>query len=194
MNACLKYIPNTITVMRILLIVPIIGYIWQNEYSIAFILIVIAGISDGVDGFLARYFHWQTPSGAILDPLADKLLLVSLFVVFGFKELLPVWLVVLVILRDVVIFSGAVAYHFVTHQLEMRPLMLSKISTALQIMLVILVALSLAYTNIPEWLFDVMIALVAVFTMISGIGYVVLWSRYTMQIKHINNTSEKRGL
>lgn len=194
MNACLRYIPNTITVIRILLIIPIIGYIWQDEYSIAFFLILIAGVSDGVDGFLARYFHWQTPSGAVLDPLADKLLLVSLFVVFGFKGLLPHWLVALVILRDVVIFLGAVAYHFVTHQLEMRPLMLSKISTALQIMLVILVALSLAYANIPSWLFDVMIILVAVFTMISGIGYVVLWSRYTMQIKQVNNTSEKRGL
>lgn len=190
MNACFRYIPNTITVIRILLIIPIIGYIWQDEYSMAFFLILIAGISDGVDGFLARYFHWQTPSGAVLDPLADKLLLVSLFIVFGFKGLLPGWLVFLVILRDVVIFFGAVAYHFVTHQLEMRPLMLSKISTALQIVLVILVALSLAYDNIPLWLFDVMIALVAGFTMISGIGYVVLWSRYTLQIQQGNRKKE----
>lgn len=183
MNACLKYIPNIITVIRILLIIPIIGAIWDNEYITAFFLILIAGISDGVDGFLARHYHWQTPTGAVLDPLADKLLLVSLFIVFGFKDLLPHWLVGLVIFRDVVILLGAIAYHFVTHKLEMRPLMLSKINTALQIVLVILVAVNLAYANIPTELFNVMIISVAAFTLISGISYVILWSRYTLRIK-----------
>lgn len=193
MKACLKYIPNTITIFRILLIVPIIEAIWQGEYTMAFFLILIAGISDGVDGFLARYFHWQTPSGAILDPLADKLLLVSLFIVFGLKGLLPSWLVLLVIFRDVVIFSGAAVYHFVTHKLEMRPLMLSKMSTALQIVLVILIALSLAYVKIPIWIFDVMIVLVASFTIISGIAYVIFWSHYAIQIKTKANVKLKEG-
>ncbi len=183
MNACLKHIPNAITIVRIFLVIPIIGAIWRDDYTTAFFLILIAGISDGVDGFLARYFHWQTATGAVLDPLADKLLLVSLFIVFGFKGLLPQWLVLLVILRDVVILLGAIAYHFITHNLEMRPLILSKVSTALQIVLVILVAVNLAYENIPLWIFDVMIMAVAGFALISGISYVILWSRYTMQIK-----------
>jgi len=183
MNACLKYIPNVITIIRIFLVIPIIGAIWNDDYTTAFFLILIAGVSDGVDGFLARYFHWQTATGAVLDPLADKLLLVSLFIVFGFKGLLPQWLVLLVIFRDVVILLGAIAYHFVTHKLEMRPLMLSKVSTALQIVLVILVSINLAYANIPLWMFDVMIVAVAGFALISGIRYVILWSRYTLKMK-----------
>ena len=183
MNACLKYIPNVITIIRMFLVIPIIATIWSNDYSTAFILILIAGISDGLDGFLARYFHWQTPSGAVLDPLADKLLLVSLFIVFGFKGLLPSWLVLLVIFRDVVILFGAVVYHFVTHKLEMRPLMLSKISTALQIILVVLVAIDLAYGEVSTWVFDVVITSVAIFAFISGLSYVILWSRYALKIK-----------
>ncbi len=183
MRDYLKYIPNLITIIRILLIIPIIWLIWKNDYNLAFILIFIAGVSDGVDGFLARYYNWQTPSGAILDPIADKLLLVSLFVVFGLKDLLPMWLVVLVIFRDLVIFLGAVAYHFVTHQLVMCPLIVSKINTALQIVLVILVAVQQTGIHLPEWLLSAMIILVAGFALVSGIRYIILWTRYTLQIQ-----------
>ena len=187
MRDYLKYIPNFITIMRILLIIPIIWLIWKNDYNLAFILIFIAGVSDGVDGFLARYYHWQTPSGAILDPIADKLLLVSLFIVFGLKELLPIWLVTLVIFRDLVIFMGAIAYHFVTHQLVMCPLIISKINTALQIVLVILVAIRQTGIHLPEWLLSAMIIWVAIFAFVSGIRYIILWTRYTLQIQEQDN-------
>ena len=112
-------------------------------------------------------------TGGSYRPIAD----------INVTPMVDVMLVLLVIFRDVVIFLGAVAYHFVTHELEMRPLMSSKVSTALQIVLVILVAVNLAYANIPPWIFNAMIVLVASFTIISGINYVVLWSGYTMQIK-----------
>lgn len=179
----MKYIPNIITILRILLIAPIIWLIWKESYFDALILVIIAGVSDGIDGFLARYFHWQTPSGAILDPLADKILLISLFVVFGFKELIPFWLVSLVILRDAIILGGATAYHFVTKNLEMRPLLVSKVNTFLQIGLIIMVSLHLARFAIPVWFYDAMIILVAVSTLLSGISYIFLWTKYTYEDK-----------
>ncbi|CAA6827415.1 MAG: CDP-diacylglycerol--glycerol-3-phosphate 3-phosphatidyltransferase (EC [uncultured Thiotrichaceae bacterium] len=179
----LKYIPNIITILRILLIAPIIWLIWKESYYEALVLVIIAGVSDGVDGFLARYFHWQTPSGAVLDPLADKILLISLFVVFGLKELIPLWLVAIVILRDIIILAGATAYHFVTKNLEMRPILVSKVNTFLQIGLMILVSLQLAQFAIPAWFHDAMIVLVAVSTLLSGFSYMFLWSKYTYENK-----------
>ncbi len=179
----LKHIPNILSILRILLIVPIISAIWQEHYLLAFILIVIAGVSDGVDGFLARVFNWQSALGALLDPLADKILLVSLFVVFALKDLLPMWLMYLVVGRDLVIIAGAAAYHLVTRQLEMRPLFISKINTTLQIILVILVALKLSDIHIAPWLLNGMMGLVALSTLLSGISYVITWTRYTLASK-----------
>ncbi len=180
----LKHIPNIISALRIILVIPIIGSIWHGDYKLALILIFIAGVSDGVDGFLARYFNWKSKLGAFLDPLADKILLISLFIVFSLKDLLPLWLMYMVITRDFIIFFGAVAYQLVTHDLEMRPLFISKINTALQIALVLIVALVLADIHVASWLLDGMIILVVLSTLISGISYVVLWTRYTLSNKH----------
>ncbi|MEE9304174.1 MAG: CDP-alcohol phosphatidyltransferase family protein [Thiotrichaceae bacterium] len=184
MNAdSLKHIPNIISIMRIILIVPIIWAVWNGEYNLAFILILIAGVSDAVDGFLARYFSWQSKLGALLDPLADKILLISLFVVFSFKGFIPLWLMYIVVARDVIIFLGAIAYQLVTRKLEIRPLFISKINTALQIVLVLLVALILADIQVARGLLDVMIILVVLSTLISGISYIVLWTRLTASTK-----------
>lgn len=179
----LRHIPNIISMLRILLIIPIIIAIWKNEYRLALVLIFIAGVSDGIDGFLARAFNWRSRLGGILDPLADKILLMSLFVVFTFKGLLPMWLMYLVVTRDIVILGGAIAYHFVTHQLEMRPLIVSKINTGLQIALILLVALILAEVAVAPWMLNAMIVAVAISTLASGISYVVLWTRYTVEAK-----------
>jgi len=176
----LRHIPNIISILRILLITPIIWAIWLEDYRLAFVLILIAGISDGVDGFLARFFNWKSELGALLDPLADKILLVSLFIVFAFKDLIPFWLMLLVVGRDLVIILGATAYQLVTHQLEMRPLFISKINTTLQIALVVLVALRLLGIHIADSLLNGMMWLVALSTLASGISYVVTWTRYTL--------------
>lgn len=180
----LRHIPNIISVLRILLIVPIIGAIWRNEYQLSLILIFIAGVSDGVDGFLARFFNWQSKLGGLLDPLADKILLMSLFVVFALKDLLPIWLMIMVVGRDLIILSGAIAYHFVTRQLEMKPLIISKLNTLLQIILILLIALILAEIHVAPWLLNGMIIAVALSTLLSGISYVYLWTRYTVQAKN----------
>ena len=185
----LKYLPNIISVLRVILVAPIIWSIWNGEYKLAFILIFIAGISDGIDGFLARYFNWKSKLGALLDPMADKILLVSLFVVFALKDLIPLWLMYMVVTRDLIIFWGAVAYQLVTKRLEMRPLFISKINTALQIALVLLVALKLANIQVASWLLNGMIISVVVSTLLSGISYVVLWSRYALS-NHKSNKAE----
>lgn len=180
----LRHIPNTISVLRILLIIPIIAAIWHEEYRLAFFLILVAGLSDGIDGFLARFFNWKSQLGALLDPLADKILLVSLFVVFALKELIPVWLMLLVVGRDIIIISGAIAYQLLTHRLEMRPLIISKINTALQILLVVLVAIQLSDIHIADSLLNVMIIVVALSTLASGVSYVYTWTRYAIAASH----------
>lgn len=185
----LKHIPNIISVLRIILVIPIISSIWDGKYELAFILILIAGVSDGVDGFLARFFNWKSRLGAILDPLADKILLVSLFVVFAFKDLLPIWLMVIVISRDLIILSGAVIYNFFIEKIEIKPLFISKVNTAFQIILVLIIALKLANIQTPLWLFNAMIVLTTLSTLISGISYVTIWSR-----SMINNRNNKTSL
>ena len=176
----LKHIPNAISVLRIILVIPIMISFWNEDYEMAFFLILIAGISDGVDGFLARFFNWRSRLGAILDPLADKILVISLFVVFAIKGLLPLWLMYLVVGRDIVILLGGFIYNFFIEEIEIRPLFISKINTTLQIALVLLVALNLASIQITPWALDGMIILVSVSTLISGIRYVFIWTRLAM--------------
>ena len=103
----LRNIPNIISTLRIIMVFPIAFFIWDEAYHTAFILMLIAGLSDALDGFLARTFHWQSKLGALLDPAADKLLLVSIFIICGIKGFLPIWFVVLIFSRDIIIFIGA---------------------------------------------------------------------------------------
>ena len=145
----------------------------------AFILMFVAGVSDGLDGFLARAFKWQSKLGSFLDPLADKLLLGVIFIFLAYKEIIPGWLVVLVITRDIVIMMGAGFYQWVTHDLKMSPLFSSKVNTALQIIFVLAIMYHLAFTALPETLILVLQIAVAFTTLLSGILYVKCWVQYT---------------
>ena len=173
-------IPNIISIIRIIMVFPIAVFIWQESYNTAFILMIIAGLSDGLDGFLARAFHWQSKLGAILDPVADKLLLVSIFVVCGLKGFLPWWLVLMIIGRDLIIIIGAFAYRHVTHDDKIKPLLISKINTALQILLAIVTLYQAAIHKLADYVIPSLIWLVAISTFISGMAYVILWTRYTL--------------
>jgi cardiolipin synthase len=174
----LEQIPNLITVIRILSIAPICWLLWIDSYQLAFLLLVIAGLSDALDGFLARRYGWLTKLGAVLDPIADKLFVVAVFLVFGFKGSLPWWLIALVMGRDVVIVLGAIAYRLVTGRLQMRPLMLSKLNTGLQIVLLAATLLHVAVFHWPDWFFIGLQWSVAITTFLSGMAYVILWSGY----------------
>ena len=172
----LNQIPNIISVIRILLVAPVVYSLLNQQYEMAWWLFVIAGVSDGVDGYLARRFNWQTELGATLDPIGDKLLMVFSYLTLGWLAQLPVWLVVIVILRDVVIVLGTLYYRRLTGDKEIQPLYISKVNTVVQILLVVAVIYSLAFQVLPGWLTLSLIYIVAVTTIISGVSYVYVWT------------------
>ena len=134
-------IPNLITLGRMILVPFVIWLIINDRHVEAFAVFLVAGVSDAVDGFLAKRFGWQTELGAYLDPLADKLLLVSLFVVLGIKSLLPSWIVIAAVSRDMLIVMGVLLAGLLGRPLQVRPYPVSKLNTLAQIALV---AVSLA--------------------------------------------------
>jgi len=159
-------------------VLPIAHLLLNGAWKAALVLIFIAGISDAFDGFLARTFHWQSKLGSILDPLADKLLLVVLFVTLAYRDIISEWLAFLVIARDVIILFGAIAYQRLTRDLKIAPLLSSKINTALQIVFVLGLMYHLAISPLPPNLLLVMQVLVVMTTLYSGIAYVVCWLGY----------------
>ena len=184
----LRNLPNFISLLRILLVPPVVFFILQQNYMTALIIFVIAGVSDGIDGWLAKRFNWQSALGAILDPLADKLLLVSSYVCFSWLELLPQWLVVSVILRDVVIVTGGVLYRVYFGKVEMSPSYISKLNTLMQSVLITSMLVSLAWLSINEVVITVLIWTVLFTTIASGLMYVISWSTRAYQIsKKTNN-------
>lgn len=172
----LRWIPNAISLMRIALVVPILMLILRDEYCWALGLFFFAGFSDGLDGYLANRFDWQTRLGGLLDPVADKLLVAGLFITLAWVGQIPVWLATLVILRDVVIFGGAVVYNFLIEPVEGEPTRISKLNTALETLFLLFV-LSHAGVGWPDPItMTVLGASILVTVVISGTDYVWTWS------------------
>ena len=170
-------LPNLITFGR-LLTVPIAVYLMmQSAYLAAFLLFLLAGVSDALDGYLAKRYNQTTELGAILDPLADKALLVGVYVTLGLQENLPNWLVLLVVFRDVLIIGGVIILFLVRLEVRMRPLIVSKINTAAQIGLAAIVLAELGLQLEILGLVEAMIYFVGATTVISGASYMVSWSR-----------------
>ena len=179
-----EHIPNVITVLRFLLVPPVGLLIVQGDYAWALALFLIAGLSDGVDGFLARRFDWRSELGAVLDPLADKSLMITAYLLLGLQGHLPWWIAALVVARDVVIIAGAVAYHRVTRRLEMQPSVVSKFNTVVQIALVLLVLVHLAIYPVDErWIWGLAVLMVAT-TFVSGAHYVWVWGHRAREEGH----------
>jgi len=170
-------LPNIISTLRILLVPPVVLTMLEQLWEVALPLFLIAGLSDGLDGFLARRYHWTSRLGAILDPIGDKLLMVSSYLVLGWLDILPVWLVGLVILRDVVIMAGTMLYRMIIGAVAFEPILLSKINTICQILLVTVTLCVLAGWEVLAGLQDLLIYIVLVTTVSSGVAYVVLWGR-----------------
>lgn len=174
-----KFIPNAISAIRIALVLPILVMVKNGNFGWAIGLFLLAGLSDIVDGYLAKRFNWHTRLGALLDPVADKLLVASLFIILAHSQYIPLWLAVVVILRDVIIILGATAYNFLIGPVQGEPTRVSKINTALQL-LFLLFALSRAGFGWPDdILLTIMSAIVLLTVIISGIDYVWSWSRRT---------------
>ena len=173
----LSWLPNAISLMRIALVAPILILLLDGQFGWALVLFCVAGFSDGLDGYLAMRFDWSTRLGGLLDPTADKLLVAGLFITLAWIGQIPVWLAAIVILRDVVIVSGAIAYNFIVKPVPGEPSRISKLNTALQ-MLFIAFVLSHAGFNWPDKIsITVLGASILVTVVISGVDYVWSWSR-----------------
>ena len=157
------------------LAVPSALLLLQEWYNAALLIFLVAGLSDALDGYLAKRFSWRSRLGSILDPLADKILLVTNYIVLGWLEWLPAWLVAVVIGRDLVVVSGALAYHARIGRYEMAPTVASKINTTIQIVLVVVVVASLGLLSVPAWLITGLIYGVLATTVWSGVDYVWTW-------------------
>ncbi|HET7885746.1 MAG TPA: CDP-alcohol phosphatidyltransferase family protein [Bradyrhizobium sp.] len=176
-------IPNIITLARIILVPVIIWAIASNEMEIAFAIFVIAGVSDAVDGFLAKRFNMASELGALLDPLADKALLVSIYVALGIWGAMPRWIVILVVSRDIMIVSAVIVSWLFDKPVAMKPLMVSKLNTAAQVALAALILASLGFGFKPMPYDVVLMGLVTVFTLVSVSLYLVEWVRHMSTIE-----------
>lgn len=177
-------LPNLISVLRIVLVVPVTLLLWQERFTEALYLFALAGFSDALDGYLAKRYGWTSWLGGLLDPLADKLLLVACYFTLGWLGLLPVWLVVAVLARDVIIVAGATVYHFRIARLEADPTLLSKFNTLAQIALVLAVVFNQAISIALLPLTTALVYIVACTTLLSGTWYVVSWSRRAWRATH----------
>ena len=166
-----------VTLLRFLLAPVFVWLLLDQAYAPALWVFLAASLSDALDGFLARRFDLATPLGAMLDPLADKLLVACGIVTMGWLGVLPLWLAGIVLLRDVVIICGAVTYRYATGSIEMTPLPLSKLNTAMQFTLVLAALLAYAELAVPQHWLDTLVWLVLATTLASGTQYVWRWAR-----------------
>jgi cardiolipin synthase (CMP-forming) len=174
-------LPNFITIGRILLVPITVWLIISSDFSLAFIAFVVAGISDGVDGFIARRLNQRSELGAYLDPVADKALLVSIYVTLGLLKFLPAWLVILVVTRDVLIVGAVVLAWVVNKPMPVSPSMASKVNTVGQIVLAGVVLGLLGLNMSLDPLVFTGFAFVAILTFGSGALYMHAW------VKHMAN-------
>ena len=179
-------IPNLITLGRILLVPVVVWAIASGEMRIAFLLFMAAAISDAVDGFLAKRFGMTTELGAYLDPLADKVLIVSIYVTLGINLIIPRWIVILVVSRDFMIVGAVLLSWLVDKPVTVKPLTVSKLNTAAQIAYACLVLASFGFEIDAGWLLTLAMALVAVLTLLSVGFYVAEWIRHMNEAESSN--------
>jgi cardiolipin synthase len=172
-----RHIPNIISVIRILLVLPIALALAHQRLALSIMLFAVAAISDAADGFLAKRFGWQSELGAVLDPIADKLLLATVFITLSFLKLVPLWLMIAVVARDVIIVSGAAAYRIIIGPLTAHPSFISKINTLCQAACILAVVSHAKFLMPPEWTISWLGALVFATVAVSGIDYVLVYGR-----------------
>jgi cardiolipin synthase len=179
-----RFLPNAICVARMLLVAPLVVWIVEGRYGWALLVLVVAGLSDGLDGFLAKRFGWQTRLGGLLDPAADKLLLVSTFGALTYIGLVPLALTSIVIGRDVVIVLGALCYQFFIAPVEGQPAAISKLNTACQLAMLFFTLTNAAYSWPPDVSLLVLGAAVVFTSIVSGLTYVLNWSARAWRVAH----------
>lgn len=178
----MRHIPNIISVIRILLVIPTALALWQHHYPQALVLMTLAGVSDAVDGALARRFNWTSELGKALDPIADKLLVGVIIIVFALQGHLPLWVALIVLSRDVIILLGAAIYRRWFERVGFNPTFLSKANTAIQISTLVLLLVALCgFDQISVWAAAIvdphLFYVLAVLGVASGVDYVVTWGQ-----------------
>jgi cardiolipin synthase len=171
-------IPNLLTLMRLCLVPLVVVMIVSKDWTSAFALFVIAGISDGVDGFIARHFDQRTELGAYLDPIADKALLVSIYVTLAIAQVAPAWLAVLIVTRDLMIIGAIVLSRLMNNPIKIEPLKVSKATTFAQIAFAAFMLGALAFGVMNVDIQNAMMVLVALLTVGSTGAYLTLWLRH----------------
>ena len=192
-----SFLPNIITLLRVVLLVPLSLLLLDENYTYALILFIIAGFSDALDGFLAKHFCWVSRFGAILDPLADKALLVVTMTILVLNAQLSWALLIVVIVRDIFIVAGAYFYHYCLGPYEMQPSYLSKFNTFTQLLLVSSLLVSLGYLPLPENFIKTLVWLTYFTTISSGVHYGIVWGKKFNQQLQLRKTGvepdSKRG-
>jgi cardiolipin synthase len=174
----IQTVPNLITVGRIVLVPVVIWAITSGNMLLAFWLFVAAGISDAVDGFIAKRFNAQTEFGAYLDPLADKALLMSIYVTLSIEMLLPRWIVIAVVSRDIMIMGAVVLSWIMNKPVEIHPLIVSKLNTAAQIALAALVLASSGFKFNAVEATNVLLIVAGGLTFVSAAAYLIEWMKH----------------
>lgn len=173
----LSFLPNLITLFRACLVIPVLYALSIDAYKLAFFLFLLAGISDAVDGFLARRLGQLSRFGSIVDPLADKWLMISTFLMLAYAGLIPSWLVLAIIARDIIVILGAIGYHFFIGTYAFAPSKISKLNTFLQIALIVMILFQQSYGLIPSSLNKEMMTAVFLLNLASLLQYVWVWSQ-----------------
>lgn len=179
-------IPNLITLGRILLVPVVVWAIASGAMWFAFVLFLVAGVSDAVDGYLAKRFNMTTELGAYLDPLADKALIVSIYLSLGINGFIPRWLVILVVSRDILIVGGIMLSWLVGNPLKIKPLLVSKLNTVAQIVFACVVLGTLGFNIEADKIKLLLMGLVAALTLLSIAAYVAEW------VRHMSSTAARR--
>lgn len=180
----LAFIPNAICVARMLLVAPLVLWIVEGRFAAALVVLVVAGLSDGLDGFLAKRFHWQTRIGGLLDPAADKLLLVAAFASLTYVGLVPLELTVVVVARDIVIVLGAACYQWLIAPVQGEPAAISKLNTACQLAMLFFTLTAAAFAWPPPVSLMVLGATVVFTSIVSGLTYVLRWGSRAWRVAH----------
>ena len=176
-------IPNVISFARLLSVPFVVWLILNNLHVAAFCIFVAACISDAVDGYIAKGFNLQTELGGFLDPIADKALLICVFVTLGQESLIATWLVILVVFRDALIVCGALLYHLLYQNLSVQTLLISKINTAFQFALAAIVLGVAAFNVVDQIVISTLEYIVGATTIASGTSYVIVWWRKALDME-----------
>ena len=170
-------LPNALSILRIILTVPIVIALLKGQYLLTILLFLLAGITDALDGWIAKQYSFQSRLGSILDPMADKILLTCTFLTLFWIEILPLWLLLLICAREIIIVAGALGYFLGEISGAsglLQPSLISKFNTVLQIALVLFLLLIQLAVAFAEWI-EIVFIIVATSTALSGADYMWLW-------------------